>query len=90
MPQTASQPLTLTVAAVAALVITSTTLPDATEFQAYSQQLQASGGTTPYTWSVSAGTLPAGITLSSQGLLSGTPSVSGAFSFTVQAVDSGA
>jgi hypothetical protein len=89
MPQTASQPLTLTVTAAAALAVT-TTLPDAVEFQTYSQQLVATGGNTPYNWSVSAGTLPAGITLTSQGLLSGVPSASGAFSFTVQVVDSGA
>ena len=46
---------------------------------AYSQTLTATGGTAPYTWSVDAGTLPAGITLSSAGVLSGTPSVNGDF-----------
>ena len=90
MPQVASQPLTLNVTAVAALAVTTATLPDATEFQTYSQQLTASGGTTPYHWVVLTGTLPAGLSLSDQGLLSGTPSASGAFSFTVQVTDSGA
>ena len=90
MPQSASQPLTLNVAAaVPALTITTTSLPDAQVGVAYSQQLAASGGTSPFIWSVSVGSLPAGLTLSASGLLSGTPIVSGAFNFTVQVVDSG-
>jgi putative Ig domain-containing protein len=87
MPSTAQQPLTLTVAA--PLAISTTTVPDATESKAYSFQLQATGGVTPYTWSVFAGALPTGITLSSGGLLSGTPTITGAFNFTAQVTDSG-
>jgi Putative Ig domain len=87
MPSTAQQPLTLTVDP--ALVITTTTVPDATENKAYSFQLTASGGVPPYTWSVFSGTLPSGITLSSSGLLSGTATVTGAFNFTAQVTDSG-
>ena len=90
MPQTATQPLTLNVAAATQLAISTTTLPDAIEFTAYSHQLTASGGTAPYTWAITAGALPAGLTLSSAGLISGTPSVSGPFSFSVTATDSGA
>lgn len=87
MPSTATQPLTLTVDP--ALAITTTTLPDATEGKAYSQQLQASGGVPPYTWSIATGALPSGISLSSSGLLSGTPTVTGPFNFTAQVTDSG-
>jgi hypothetical protein len=53
--------------------VTTTTLPNATLSIAYSQSLSAGGGTAPYTWTVSAGTLPAGLTLSTAGVLSGTP-----------------
>jgi hypothetical protein len=53
-----------------------------------SQTLVASGGTAPYSWSVTTGTLPAGLTLSSAGVLSGTPTMAGTSTFTVQAKDS--
>ena len=69
------------------LGITPATLSSAYYGSAYSQQLAASGGTGPYTWSVIAGTPPAGITLSSSGLLSGTSTVYGTASFTVRATD---
>jgi large repetitive protein len=65
------------------------TLPNATVATAYSQTISASGGTSPYTYSISAGSLPAGLTLnSSTGSLSGTPTAGGSFSFTVKATDS--
>jgi len=50
----------------------------------YSQALTASGGTTPYTWSIASGSLPSGFTLTSGGVLTGTPSVATTASFTVQ------
>ena len=53
----------------------------------YSNQLTVTNGTSPFSWSVSAGTLPAGLTLSSSGLLSGTPTTVGSSTFTVQVVD---
>ncbi len=57
---------------------------------AYTDTLTATGGTAPYTWSVSAGTLPAGITLNpSTGVLSGTPTVAGTVNFTIRVTDSG-
>ncbi len=47
------------------------------------------GGTSPYTWSVSAGSLPAGLTLNtSTGAVTGTPTTSGSASFTIEATDS--
>jgi hypothetical protein len=90
MPQIATQSLTLNVASQVQLAITTTSVPLANEFTPYSVQLAATGGTIPYTWSISTGALPAGLSLSSSGLISGTPTVSGSFSFTAQVVDSGA
>ena len=64
------------------------TPPNAQVGTAYSDTLTATGGTPPYTWSVSVGTLPAGITLnSSTGVLAGTPSAPGTSSFTVRVTD---
>ncbi|UDF32539.1 UNVERIFIED_ORG: IPT/TIG domain-containing protein (plasmid) [Roseateles sp. XES5] len=55
---------------------------------AYSQTVSASGGTGSYTFDVSAGALPAGLTLSPGGILSGTPTASGTFNFTIRGTDS--
>ena len=66
------------------------TLPGGSQGTAYSQQITASGGTAPYTFAVTTGTLPAGITLSTGGLLSGTPTVAGTFPITITATDSAA
>jgi hypothetical protein len=48
----------------------------------------ASGGTAPYTFSILAGALPAGLSLSSAGAVTGTPTTVGNFSFTLQVADS--
>jgi uncharacterized repeat protein (TIGR01451 family) len=54
----------------------------------YSTQLTVTNGTSPFTWSVSSGTLPPGISLGAgTGLLSGTPTTAGSYTFTVQIVD---
>ena len=66
------------------VISTASPLPASTINRPYSRTFAASGGTTPYTWDVSTGTLPAGISMSSAGVLAGTPSASGAFSFTVR------
>ena len=51
------------------------------------QSLTASGGTAPYTFSVTLGALPPGMSLSSDGTLSGTPTATGTYLFTVTAQD---
>ena len=65
-----------------------TTLPAATAEASYSQTVSASGGTSPYSFVVTAGSLPTGLSLSSGGTLSGTPTATGLFSFTITATDS--
>ncbi len=80
--------INLTVLACPTITISPTTLPDAVLNAVYSQQVTATGGSTPYTYSVITGSLPAGITLSASGLLSGTPTSLGVSNFTVQATDS--
>jgi Putative Ig domain len=78
------------VIAPSALAITTTTLAAGTVGAAYSQTLAASGGTPAYRWSVSAGALPAGLTLgATTGAISGTPTASGSASFTATVTDNG-
>ena len=70
------------------LVIATTSLPNGQVGTAYSATLMASGGTTPYSWSLTSGTLPSGLSLnSSTGVISGTPSATAngtALTFTVK------
>ena len=68
------------------LVVTTATLPGGTVGTAYSQALAGSGGAGTYTWTET-GALPAGVTLSTAGTLSGTPTAAGAFPFTVTMTD---
>ncbi len=71
------------------LVIVTTTLPDADASANYNQPLVASGGIGTVTWTLdTASTLPAGLTLSEAGVISGQPTVTGDFSFTIRATDS--
>jgi hypothetical protein len=69
-------------------VISTASLANGVAGSAYSQTLTATGGTTPYTWAVETGTLPAGLSLSPDGVISGTPTAAGASSFTVRVTDS--
>ena len=71
-------------------ITTASSLPPAKLDTAYSTTLAASGGTTPYAWTVSAGALPGGLTLSSAGQISGTPTTAGTFSFTAKVTDAAA
>jgi hypothetical protein len=76
--------LTVTCAAVA---LSPTTLPAGTAGASYTQTLTASGGAGPYSFTNTVGSLPAGLSLSGGGVLSGTPSASGTNTFTVTATD---
>ncbi len=72
-PNAAQQTLSITVQAPQALAITTTTLPSGTTATGYNQQLQVSGGIPPYTWTITSGLLPSGLTLAQSGLLAGVP-----------------
>ncbi|MGH9842706.1 MAG: putative Ig domain-containing protein, partial [Blastocatellia bacterium] len=64
------------------------TLPPAEAGAPYNRTVTATGGLAPYSFSIGAGALPAGITLNAAtGVLSGTPTVTGVFSFEVRATD---
>jgi hypothetical protein len=69
------------------ITIAPPTLPAGTQGMPYNQQLVASGGQAPYTYTVSIGTTPPGTNLSAGGLLNGTPTTTGTFNFTVTATD---
>jgi hypothetical protein len=71
----------------ATITVNPSSLPNATQGTAYNRTITASGGVAPYTMSVSAGGLPAGLNLSGTGLLSGTPTGAGSFNFTIRATD---
>lgn len=86
-PFTGTQAYSITIAA-PAVAVTPSTLPGGTDGTVYSQTISASGGTGPYTFSIVSGSLPAGMTLATNGALSGTPTAAGPFNFTVQAQDS--
>lgn len=62
-------------------------LPTATAFVPYSQTFTATGGVAPHTFAVTSGALPAGLTLTPAGALSGSATVTGSFAFTVTASD---
>ncbi|MBW3507900.1 putative Ig domain-containing protein [Janthinobacterium sp. NKUCC06_STL] len=72
------------------ITLAPSTVPAATVGAAYSQNVSAANGAAPYTYAITAGALPAGLSLSSGGLLSGTPTAGGVFNFTVRATDSSA
>jgi hypothetical protein len=69
-------------------ITTGSPLPEATAGSAYSLVFGLSGGASPFTWSLLSGSLPPGLTLSSGGILSGTPAAQGAYQFTVKVTDS--
>jgi|GEM_PF-553961 len=85
-----NQALSLTINPSELLQITTGSLPYGVQGVWYSQPLGASGGQPPYSWSLApdSASLPAGLTLATNGILSGTPASSGTFSFDIQVTDS--
>jgi hypothetical protein len=85
-----SQAYTLAVNPASSLAVSPPTIPSATANSAYSATLSATGGSGNYTFAVTSGSLPAGLSLNgSSGVLSGTPTASGSSTFTITATDSG-
>jgi hypothetical protein len=86
----ATQNFTLTVSPPAPppLTITTTTLPNGVVGTAYSATMNATGGVTPYTWSAPSSNLPAGLSISSSGTITGTPTTMGTSTFTIEVADS--
>jgi uncharacterized repeat protein (TIGR01451 family) len=88
-PATATRTFSLTINDIT--ITTASPLPPGTTGAAYSITFAALGGTPPYTWSITAGALPPGLTLDPvTGQLSGSPTAPGTFNFTVTATDTGA
>jgi hypothetical protein len=79
----------LSMVVIPVLAITTTSLPGGMVGTVYTATLTASGGTMPYTWSLASGALPPGVSLSQGGSLTGTPTVSGQFSFSIRVTDAG-
>jgi Putative Ig domain len=95
LPQTASQTFAGNVTQAnnstpSPVQITTATLTAATQGNSYSATVAATGGTTPYNWTVASGSLPAGLSLATNGTISGTPSSSGSFPVGVTVTDSSA
>lgn len=83
----ATRGLSITTSSTPSLVITTSTLPNGTVGAAYSAPLAATGGSGARTWSLASGTLPSGLTLSTAGVISGTPTAVATSSFTVRVTD---
>jgi len=91
--KSATKTYTVNIAAEGALQITTTMLPDGTEGTAYPAgvNLKRIGGTPAYTWALDTGSNPsAGLAMDAAGLISGTPTAEGDYSFTVKVTDSAA
>jgi uncharacterized repeat protein (TIGR01451 family) len=85
-------PATAPLAAGPVITLAPATLPNGTVGVLFSQTLTGSGGTAPFSFSVTAGALPAGVTLTpagTLGLLSGTPTAPGTSTFTIRVTDAG-
>jgi len=85
--QTATQPLSIT--AYPALGVSTTSVPNGSVGLYYAFTLGTQNGTAPFTWSVVSGTVPPGLTANSTGLINGTPTTVGSYTFTVKVTDSG-
>jgi hypothetical protein len=85
-PVVTTGPATLVINPPLTLSLTGT-LPNAVKGQPYTQTLQATGGISPYSYSVTTGSLPDGLSLATDGTITGTPTTVGASSFTVTVTD---
>ena len=85
---TASASASVTFSVPSRLSIVSSVLPNASTGVPYSASVQSSGGAPPYNWSVSSGSLPQGFTLTTTGMITGTPIQVGSFPFTLKVSDS--
>jgi hypothetical protein len=83
----ASSTISVTPVAIANLAVSTNSLPDASQGSSYSIGLSATGGAQPYSWKLATGSLPAGVSLDGAGMVSGSPSKSGSFSFTARVTD---
>jgi len=85
--KSATAAVTVNPAGTQSLTITTKNLPQGQQGEAYSEVFAATGGTTPYSWKISAGTPPTGIAMHTNGDLAGTPTATGVFNFTVTVTD---
>jgi hypothetical protein len=79
---------TFSLTVVGVLSIPTATFPNGNVGIAYSVSLPFSGGLPPLAWSIYSGSLPSGLVLQNNGVISGTPTVQGTYSFAVTVVDS--
>ncbi len=85
--QTGPASFSLTAGAAVTPTISTASLPNGVVGTAYSQTLSGAGGTGGFVWTVASGALPGGLSLSQAGVVSGTPSAAGSFSFVAQISD---
>ena len=85
--KSSSATVTVNPASTQALAITTTNLPQGQQGNTYSEVFAATGGTMPYSWSISAGTAPAGTAMHANGDLAGMPTAAGTYTFTVTVTD---
>jgi hypothetical protein len=86
--KTAEKSFTVSIAATGAIQIVENNLPEGIVGTAYSATVTALGGTAPLAWTVSAGALPAGLSLAAAtGIISGTPTAAGETTFTLTVTD---
>ncbi|HEY6064849.1 MAG TPA: choice-of-anchor L domain-containing protein, partial [Thermoanaerobaculia bacterium] len=87
-PTTAGAPVSTSISGGCPTInLSPATLPGGSLSSPYNQTITASGGSAPYSFFISDGTLPPGLMLSSTGVISGTPTAGGSYSFTVRVFD---